>query len=73
MGSGGGRLDRIPWHRLAEYIRSAPNASALVAEAVEQYRARVLEGELEAAYREDAEESARINAEWESADAEIEE
>lgn len=58
---------------LAEYIRSSPNASALVAEAVEDYRNRALERELEDAYREDYEESARINAEWESADAEIEE
>jgi hypothetical protein len=57
---------------LAEYIRSAPNASALVAEAVEQYRARVLESELDDAYREDAGESARLSAEWESADAEVE-
>ena len=56
---------------VAEYIRSAPNSSALVAEAVEEYRARALERELEDAYREDAEESARLNAEWESADSEI--
>ena len=58
---------------IAEYIRSAPNASALVAEAVEEYRARALERELEDAYREDARESARLDAEWESADAGIEE
>lgn len=58
---------------LAEYIRSAPNASALVAEAVEQYRARALDRELEDAYRDDAEESARVNAEWASEDSEIEE
>ena len=58
---------------LAEYIRSAPNASMLVAEAVQEYRARGLEKELEDAYREDAEETARINAEWESADADIDE
>jgi len=58
---------------LAEYIRSAPNASALVAEAVEQYRARALERELEDGYREDAGESARIDAEWAAADDEIEE
>jgi len=56
---------------IAEYIRSAPNASALVAEAVEEYRARALERELEDAYREDAGESARLDAEWESADAGI--
>jgi phosphate uptake regulator len=58
---------------VAEYIRSAPNASLLVAEAVEAYRARALERELEDAYREDAEETARLNAEWESTDAEISE
>jgi hypothetical protein len=62
-------LDR----KIVEYIRSAPNASALVAEAVEEYRARALERELEDAYRQDAEESARLNAEWESADSEIRE
>ena len=56
---------------IAEYIRSAPNASMLVAEAVKAYRARELESELEDAYREDADEAARLNAEWESADAEI--
>ena len=56
---------------IAEYIRSAPNASMLVAEAVEEYRARALERELEDAYREDAEETARLSADWESADAEI--
>ena len=50
---------------IAEYIRSAPNSSALVAEAVSEYRARSLERELEDDYREDAEESARLNAEWE--------
>ena len=59
--------------RIAEDIRSAPNASALVAEAVEEHRARALEKKMEHAYREDAGESARINAEWESVDAEIEE
>ncbi len=58
---------------IAEYIRSAPNASALVAEAVSEYRARALATELEDAYREDAGESARRNAQWEAADAEIEE
>ncbi|MEN8149661.1 MAG: hypothetical protein ABFS86_07545 [Planctomycetota bacterium] len=58
---------------LAEYVRSAPSASGLVAEAVGQHRARALERELEGAYREDAEESARLNTEWAPADAEIEE
>ena len=58
---------------IAEYIRSAPNASALVAEAVEEYRTRAFERELEEAYRADAGESARLNSVWASADAEIEE
>lgn len=56
---------------IAEYIRSAPSASGLVAEAVEEYRARALERELEALYREDAGEAAVLNAEWESTDAEV--
>ncbi len=55
---------------LASYVRQAPNASALVAEAVGRYRAEVAREELEAAYREDAGEAARLNAEWEAADAE---
>ena len=42
-----------------------------IAEAVEIYRARELQAKLEAAYREDAEESERLNREWESADAEV--
>jgi hypothetical protein len=55
---------------LGTYLRRAPNASALVAEAVGRYRTEEARQELEAAYREDAEEAARINAEWEGADAE---
>ena len=58
---------------VAEYLADLPNTSAVVCEAVREYRARELEKELEAAYREDAAESAEINAEWESADAEVEE
>lgn len=57
----------------AEYLANAANTSAVVCEAIHEYRARELEKELEAAYREDAEESAGLNAEWESADAEVEE
>ncbi|MGB3562767.1 MAG: hypothetical protein WBH85_15445 [Thermoanaerobaculia bacterium] len=57
---------------LAEYLHSASNASAIVAEAVAEYRTRELEQQLDTAYREDAEESARLNSEWASADAEIE-
>lgn len=56
---------------LADYLRSKPNTSAVVAEAVEEYRARELEKQLEAAYREDAAESRRLHEEWESVDAEV--
>ena len=55
----------------AEYLSDVPNASAVVCEAVREYAAKELERELDAAYREDAEENAAINAEWESADAEV--
>ena len=57
--------------RIAAYLRSMPNASAVVAEAVSEYRRRRLEEELEEAYREDAEESARMDAEWSVLDAGI--
>ena len=57
----------------AEYLRSASSASAVVAEAVAEYRARRLEEELEVAYREDAEESARLDAEWKAVDTGIDE
>jgi hypothetical protein len=55
---------------LAEYLRGTPSVSSTIAEAVEAYRARELEAELEEAYREDAAEAERLNREWESADAE---
>jgi hypothetical protein len=58
---------------LATYLRSTSNASSVVAEAVEIYRVRELEAELAAGYREDAEEAERLNLEWETADAEVEE
>ncbi len=58
---------------LVSYLRSTENASSVVAEAVELYRARELEEELERAYREDAEEAEAINREWESVDAGLEE
>ena len=57
----------------AEYLADLRNTSAVVCEAVKQYQARELERKLEAAYREDAAESAEINAEWEPADAEVDE
>jgi hypothetical protein len=50
-----------------------PNRSLVVGEAVREYRARQLEQELEAAYREDREEAAELAAEWAPADAEVEE
>jgi hypothetical protein len=56
---------------LATYLRSTPSVSSTIAEAVEAYRARELEAELEEAYREDATEAAQLNREWESADAEV--
>ena len=58
---------------LAEYLDAVPNTSAVVCEAIRDYRARQLEKELEAAYREDSADSAELAAEWESADAEVEE
>ncbi len=58
---------------VATYLRSAPNASLMVSEAVTQYRASELKRRLEVAYREDAEESEQLNSEWEAADSEIDE
>ena len=55
---------------LADYLRSQPNASAVVAEAVEEYRANELEALLEEAYRNDAEETEQLHEEWEAVDAE---
>ena len=58
---------------LVKYLRSTPNASSVVAEAVSEYRARDLEKQLEEAYKEDAEESAKLNSEWERVDAGVDE
>lgn len=58
---------------VADYLYRAPNTSAIVCEAVRDYRDRQLEKELEVAYREDAAASAELAAEWESADTEVEE
>ena len=58
---------------VAEYLAEVPNTSAVVCEAVREYQARELGKQLEAAYREDAAENAEINAEWEPADAEVDE
>jgi hypothetical protein len=56
---------------VADYLRAAPNASAVVAEAVGVYRAQQLEERLEHAYREDAAEAEELNREWEQTDAAI--
>lgn len=55
----------------AEYLRSTPNASAVVAEAVEIYRARDLQQRLEEAYRQDATDAEALNRDWETTDAEV--
>ena len=57
---------------IAEFLYEVPNTSAVVSEAVRDYRARQLEKELEAAYGDDATETADLAAEWEPADAEVE-
>jgi hypothetical protein len=56
---------------VAEYLRSTEGVSSTVEEAVSEYRARLLERELEQAYAEGATESAEIDAEWREADAEV--
>jgi len=56
---------------IAEFLYEMPNTSAVVSEAIREYRARQLEKELEAAYSEDRDESADLAAEWEAADAEV--
>jgi hypothetical protein len=58
---------------IAEFLYEAPNTSAVVSEAIRDYRARQLEKELEAAYRDDAAENAELAWEWEPADAGVEE
>jgi len=58
---------------IADFLYEVPNTSAVVSDAIRDYRARQLEKELEAAYREDAVENADLAAEWEPADAEVDE
>ena len=58
---------------VADYLYEVPNTSALVCEAIRAYRARLLERELAAAYTDDHDESAELAAEWEPADAGIDE
>ena len=57
---------------IAEFLYETPNTSAVVSDAIREYRARQLEKELEAAYSGDHDESAELATEWESADAEVE-
>ncbi len=56
---------------IALYLRQAPNASAVVSEAVRRYQAEQLRNELAAAYRADRAESAAFDDEWSSADARV--
>lgn len=58
---------------LAAYLRSTASVSSTIAEAVEAYRTRELEAELEEAYQADAAEAGRLNEVWEGADAEVDE
>ncbi len=58
---------------VAAFLFEVPNTSAVVCEAVREYRARQLEKQLEAAYSEGRGESAELAAEWEAADAEVDE
>jgi len=58
---------------IAEYLYEVPNTSAVVSDAVRDYRARQLEKELETAYRDDAAENADLATEWEPADAKVDE
>lgn len=56
---------------VAAFLYEVPNTSAVVCEAVREYRARQLERQLEVAYTEDRNDAAELAAEWEAADAEV--
>ena len=58
---------------IADFLYEVPNTSAVVSDAVREYRARQLEKEPESAYRNDAAENAELATEWEPADAEVDE
>lgn len=58
---------------VAEFLYGMPNTSAVVSEAIREYRERQLEKELEAAYAEDYDEAADLASEWEPADAGVDE
>ena len=55
---------------LAEYLRETPSVSSTISEAVQEYRTRSLEKELEEAYRADAEETEQLNELWRSVNVE---
>ena len=58
---------------VAAFLYTTANTSAVVSEAVREYRARLLERELEAAYREDHDESTELARLWGPTDAEVDE
>lgn len=58
---------------VADFLYTTQNTSAVVCDAVREYRARQLEKELEAAYKDDAAATAELASQWETADAEVEE
>jgi hypothetical protein len=58
---------------VAEFLYEMPNTSAVVSEAIREYRAKQLEKELEIAYAEDHDETADLASEWEPADPEADE
>jgi hypothetical protein len=58
---------------IAAFLYAMPNTSSVVAEAIREYRARLLEKELESAYQEDFDQTAELAQQWEAADAEVEE
>ena len=58
---------------VASYLDEVPNRSLVVTEAVREYRARELERTLEAAYREDRDETEALADEWASAESEVDE
>ncbi len=59
--------------KLADYLRSTDSVSSTIAEAVEIYRSRELEAELERGYREDRKEAERLDREWRHTSAEVDE
>lgn len=56
---------------LVAYLRSTPNASSVVSEAVREYRAEELRRELAEGYVQDRDEAAEIDREWSAIDATV--